>query len=281
MGLKLQHIWGEIKKMNTINDFFPFRNIRSATAGTIVYPPGGRFGPRIQQDIQLVLLHTGQMEISIDGVLFSVPPGHVAILKPGHLEHFVFAKEQETWHRWIAVNLSPLPDETYEHLQTLPFYLPISEDLNRLTDLLLSLRSSYSETSQIIQSLGHSALHLYESELYRMHREIAHPSVQRAKSLIQQHFHEDMSLNQIAKDVGLSPEHLVRLFRKHEVTTPMKYLWNYRVLRANEMLIHTGLPIGEIANRCGFKTSYHFARIIKQATGMTPSEIRSYHWKGE
>ncbi|MFD0697433.1 helix-turn-helix domain-containing protein [Paenibacillus sp. GCM10027628] len=267
--------------MDDRNEHFPFPRIQSTAAGSIVYPPGGRFGPRLQQDIQLVLLHTGQMEVSIDGELHKAQSGNVVILKPGHMEQFHFSKNKETWHRWIAVNLTPITDETYEHLQTLPFSLPISEDLNRLTDLILSLQSSYPRTSETMRSLGLSALHLYESEQSRIRQESIHPSVHRAKSLIQLNFHDDMSLEQLASDVGLSPEHLVRLFRKFEETTPMKYLWNCRVLRANEMLTQTGLSIGEIANRCGFKTSYHFARIIKQTTGRTPTEIRFQHWKGE
>lgn len=266
--------------MDNCNEHFPSRCIHSAVAGTIIYPPGGHFGPRLQQDVQLVLLHTGQMEVSVDGILHTVSPGHVAILKPGHMEHFVFAKGQETWHRWIAVNLPEVSEETDKHLNSLPFSLPISEDLNRLTDLMLSLRSSYPETSEVLRSLGQTALYLYEAEISRIHREAPHPSVERAKSLIHIHFQEDLSLEHLAWDVGLTPEHLVRLFRKFEATTPMKYLWHYRVLRANEMLIQTGLPIGEIAHRCGFKTSYHFARTIKQATGRTPSEIRTLHWKG-
>ena len=42
--------------------------VESANAGTVVYPPGGKFGPRIQQDLQLVMLHTGSLEIDIDGI---------------------------------------------------------------------------------------------------------------------------------------------------------------------------------------------------------------------
>lgn len=42
--------------------------IKAAHAGSIVYPSGGQYGPRFQNDLQLVLLHTGSMNIYIDGV---------------------------------------------------------------------------------------------------------------------------------------------------------------------------------------------------------------------
>ena len=45
----------------------------SAYAGSVVYGPGGTYGPRRQHDLQLVLVHTGAMEVTIDGVARLVP----------------------------------------------------------------------------------------------------------------------------------------------------------------------------------------------------------------
>ncbi|MCY9691859.1 helix-turn-helix domain-containing protein [Paenibacillus alginolyticus] len=257
---------------------FSFNHIDSATVGTIVYPPGGRYGPRIQQDIQLVLLHTGAMEVTIDGVPFRLEPGNVALLKPGHIEHFTFADEQESWHRWIAVQ--PLSVDEVKALEQVPFSLPISEHLNRITDLMLSIRSEHADTGPVMRSLGHTAIQLFLSELSKAQlQQDIHPSVLRAKAYIHQTFKENLSLPLIAAHAGVSDEHLVRLFRKYEQTTPIKYVWHYRVLRAVELLSQTGLSISEIAQRSGFQTSYHFARQVKQQTGKTPSEIRTSSWE--
>jgi transcriptional regulator GlxA family with amidase domain len=64
------------------------------------------------------------------------------------------------------------------------------------------------------------------------------------------------------------------------VMTPIKYMWHYRLNQGLELLRSTGLSIGEIAERVGFKTSYHFARMIKQETCKTASEIRRESWQG-
>jgi AraC-like DNA-binding protein len=45
-----------------------------------------------------------------------------------------------------------------------------------------------------------------------------------------------------------------------------------------DLLANTGLPVGAIADRCGFKTVYHFSRRVKQATGMSPTEVRRRRW---
>lgn len=52
----------------------PSVEVNKTFVGNIVYPPGGRYGPRLQADIQLVLLHTGSMEVRIDGITHAVPP---------------------------------------------------------------------------------------------------------------------------------------------------------------------------------------------------------------
>lgn len=259
----------------------PFESVRSAMAGSVVYPPGGRFGPRIQQDIQLVMLYSGEMNVRIDGRELHARPGHVVLLKPGHEEAFQFSRTEETWHRWIAVHVRPLPPETKEILYRLPEILPLTEEMNRLTDLMLKLQREIPWEDPTLLSLGMAAVHLYPREKERAlpDRE-KHPAVYAALSRIHEHYALDVTLDDLARSAGVSPEHLVRLFRVSEKTTPIQYLWRYRVERAVMLLTNTGLNVSEIALRCGFKTPHHLARLVKQSTGRTASEIRRLSWGG-
>lgn len=258
----------------------PFEAVRSASAGSVVYPPGGRFGPRIQQDLQLVMLYTGEMTVAIDGRELHVGPGHVALLKPGHEESFVFSKTEDTWHRWIAVHVPDLASRTMEEIRRLPEFLPLTEEMNRLVDLMLNLQPQSPPDAPLLLSLGLAALHLYPAVSSMAIQREKHPAVYAALAWIRGHFHEDVSLADIAAGSGVSPEHLVRLFKRFERTTPVSYLWRCRVERAVELLTNTGLSVTEIAHRCGFKTSHHLARLIKRGTGRTASEIRRLSWSG-
>lgn len=258
-----------------------FNGIMSAWAGTIIYPPGGRYGPRVQDDLQLVLLHSGEMLVEIDGITHQITPGSVVFLKPEHHEQFIFSSRGETWHRWISVHVNDLSQKEKACFEEMPLFQPISEELNRLTDMMLSLQHELPSDSDVLRSLGMSAILLYISGISRARaQEEVHPSVLLAKSLIHSAYHEELSLTLLAKHAGVSPEHLVRLFRTYEHTTPIKYLWQHRVLRALELLTHTGLSITEITFTCGFKSTYHFARMVKVQTGKTPRDARLYSWKG-
>lgn len=256
-------------------------NVISAVAGSVVYPPGGKFGPRIQKDIQLVMLYTGEMSVTIDGRELHVQPGHVVLLLPGHEEQFAFSKTEDTWHRWIAVHVPELEEKSREAFRRLPEYLPLTEDMNRLTDLLLRLQRDATPSDPVILQLGLAALHLYPVESQRsMDQMEKHPAIYSALSWIREHYAEEVTLKEMAAVAKVSPEHLVRLFKQYEQATPFQYLWSFRIQKAVELLTNTGLTVTEIALRCGFKTSHHFARQLKQSTGRTASEIRQLSWSG-
>jgi AraC-like DNA-binding protein len=259
----------------------PLLVVKFSKAGTVVYTPGSSFGPRIQQDLQLVLLHTGAMSVKIDGELLQLPTGHITLLKPGHQESFVFAKSNETWHRWIAVSVDDVPFSILRILNELPSYIPISDRMNRIVELMLLMEGSAISCEEAMNDLGHAALMLYIREAkHYCSIDIIHPSVLAVKAYIQQNYAQDISLLVLAKVANITPEHLIRVFQRDEGVTPIKYIWQYRLNQGLELLQSTGLSIGEIAGRIGFKTSYHFARLIKQQTGKTASEVRKESWQG-
>lgn len=260
---------------------FSFDRLTHAVAGSIVYPPGSRFGPRIQQDIQLVMLYTGEMTVTFSGRPLRVTPGHVVLLKPGVEETFFFSKSEDSWHRWIAVHFEELSETAVETLNELPECLPLSEEMNLLVDLMIHLNRQSAPTDADVRSLGLAALHLYPRDSEKsLHKREKHPAVYAALAAIRENYAGELSLAQLANAAGASPEHLVRLFKKHEHTSPIHYLWQYRVNRAVELLTHTGLTVSEIAARCGFKTSHHLARLVKETTGRTATDIRRTSWSG-
>jgi AraC-like DNA-binding protein len=251
--------------------------ISTACAGTVVYPPGGHFGPRKQINYQLVLLHTGKMELFINEKSYNVPSGHLCLLQPGTQEEFYFAKEQKSWHRWIDVHVVNLSNEMKNKLKLLPFYLPISDSINQLTDLMLSMQQAgHASNSGAMLSLGAAALELFIEETQNQGNGnlLCHPAVLEVKSIIQKKFSEDIRINDLADEVGISTDHLIRLFLKHEGVTPSHFLWKRRLMSGMDLLRNTGLTVSEIAYQSGFKTSQHFARTIKKHTNLTPTEVR-------
>jgi len=90
----------------------------------------------------------------------------------------------------------------------------------------------------------------------------------------------DLDLRALAAAAHVTPAHLVRRFRAELGTTPIAYLWQRRVAAGIDLLTQTGLPVGDVAGRTGFKSVYHFSRRVKAQAGVPPTAIRSARWRG-
>jgi AraC-like DNA-binding protein len=253
------------------------------SVGEVVYPPGGHLGPRFQRNLQLVILHTGHVTIWIDNEQWYAPAYSVIILFPGHEERFVFAENTKTWHSWIHIYSPHFPTEILERLTRLPRVLPLSSVMNDLTGMAFDLhRLTLAHTPEILKSLAVHMLWRFvaEGELQIGGEQIrrVHPAIERARHFIHTNLVTPLTLVQIAEAVAVTPAHLIRLFRSEMQTTPMAYVWEKRVAMGVELLERTGLPVGVIAERSGFQTSYHFSRRVRHITGLSPSDIRKRSW---
>jgi AraC family transcriptional regulator len=86
---------------------------------------------------------------------------------------------------------------------------------------------------------------------------------------------EDISLTDLANNLGMSQYHFSRLFKQSMGMTAHNYLVEQRVKRAQELLTQTELSIVDIANECGFANPSHFARCFRQQRGMSPTQFRA------
>ena len=244
----------------------------SVSAGEVTYPPGGTLGPRRQDDVQLVVLHSGSMTVWVDRAARGAGPGSVSLLLPGHDEHFAFDARRATRHSWMQARVPALPDDVHARLAGLPFSLPLSPAMADLERLLLGRA-----IEPLVLALGASMLWRYVAEAEAAVAPTSAP-VESALSFIRDNLARPLSLRHVARAAGVAPAHLSRLFRVHVGTTPMAYVWGRRVDAGVELLASTGLPVATIADRCGFQTSFPFARRVRRATGATPTEIRRRAW---
>ena len=93
--------------------------------------------------------------------------------------------------------------------------------------------------------------------------------------LIKSRYREDLGLNDMADAIGVSPNHLCRLFNQVFQTTPLKYLTHFRLNMAKYYLCSPkNLKVKQIADAVGFNDSSYFCAVFKKAEGMTPDEFR-------
>ncbi|MBR3837364.1 MAG: helix-turn-helix transcriptional regulator [Clostridia bacterium] len=81
----------------------------------------------------------------------------------------------------------------------------------------------------------------------------------------------------MANRVGLCESALRKRFAASLHTTPKQYVLELRLNKAKELLGNTTLYVGEVAEACGFSGVYHFCRIFKEKTGVTPTDYANAH----
>lgn len=253
--------------------------------GDILYRKGGSFGPRTQHDYQLVVIHSGSLTLNLDGETIDVPENHGILLSPGHREHFFFAADSETRHSWVAIDPSSVAANLRKGFGLSRGPMPF---LGRMASLLDFARKEFvvgSEENVVDNGFyyglalailcdfsatvtnGGNVVQANQTVLWKMDRFLA------------ESFSRPLVLNDIARAIGVSRQHLLKLCRGAGRPTPIKQLYAKRLEAATDLLLHTGFSIAEIADQCGFVNQFHFSRKFKEILGCSPSTWRGRLWK--
>ena len=102
-------------------------------------------------------------------------------------------------------------------------------------------------------------------------------TVSRTKKLleyIEGHYAEEVTLEAMAKSASISKSEALRCFRSALQTTPYRYLMDYRLQIAANLLKETKLPISEIAVMTGFNQQSYFGKCFREKMGCSPSDYR-------
>lgn len=91
---------------------------------------------------------------------------------------------------------------------------------------------------------------------------------------IRKHLNEAIELEKLAEISCLSKDHFIRLFKKELGTTPLQYINQKKIEKAQFLLITEELAVKEIAFQLAFDDYSYFNRLFKKTTGVTPQEYR-------
>ncbi|PAE36758.1 response regulator transcription factor [Bacillus sp. 7884-1] len=98
--------------------------------------------------------------------------------------------------------------------------------------------------------------------------------IRKAIAYIDQHLKDELTLKDVAAHVHLNPSYFSVLFKDQANLNFSEYVTRRRIQRGKELVILTNLPINEIAEEVGYKTSKYFIKIFKEHEGITPSAYR-------
>lgn len=103
--------------------------------------------------------------------------------------------------------------------------------------------------------------------------------IQTALNFINEHYADDISLNDVATHSFMHPGYLSQLIKRYTNESYIDYLTKIRIEKAKELLVSTDEKIAVIGSKVGYNYSQYFHKIFKSVTGFTPHEYRKNNRK--
>lgn len=151
----------------------------------------------------------------------------------------------------------------------------------RLPELFDALVRESGLEDACAQFCAESLVHLLLAGLYRRYPEafpaercIYPKGIIEAQRFLDEHFQENLSMDEVARMFFLSPGYFRHLFVRLIGFSPKQYVMRNRLARARELLENTTMSVSQIAEQVGFSDASNFIRSFKAHYGATPSSIR-------
>jgi two-component system, response regulator YesN len=108
---------------------------------------------------------------------------------------------------------------------------------------------------------------------YDENNKIKSAAVRNVLNVVKKHFKENITLEEIADKIHLTPEYLSSLFYKEVGINYSTYIKEFRINKAKELLTKTDLKVYEIAENVGYPDPKYFCRVFKEVTGFSTGEF--------
>ncbi len=208
-------------------------------------------------------------DLRLNGELFKITPGSVSLTPPTTLIEYFF--QGPSTHKFIHFHFPGSPPVT--HTSRYMFTPPsLSEDFTNCFDKALHFHSSNELKAEVrLWDL----LFQIATPLPSKETSSRHPKLEAALKEIDHQLSSPITIPKIARKVGLSHNHLIRLFQKEIGRTIVSYIRERRVDRAIYLLRNTTLSIKAVAAASGIPDAQRFNKVIRIATRHSPTSIRA------
>ncbi len=241
------------------------------------------YRPHLHRFFEIEFITGGSGYEEIDGKMYEIEKGDVAIMVPNEVHSYVCKNGQSLEITSIKVSPHFLKEEAAIVTSSL-LVKKLSASDYALIELLCSKVSSYSEDSAqalsyhiireciglvFLMCLAHkneSAIQLMddsESDRYR-----------RALLYIHKNFRRNLTVAEVAAEVYLAPNYFSSYFKKNMGMSCSRYINKLRLELAYEYIMATDMPLKEIFYRCGFRSFAYFSNVFKDYYGYAPGYYR-------
>ncbi len=259
----------------------PLRILSAGTYQLYTWPKLPTLRPRGRVDWQIIYIAAGKGHFILDGKEVVVPAGNMILYQPKQVQNYFYYGKDKTrvWFvhftghdvRYILKHYEIPLDSYILHTGISREYEQI---FRRMRDELIQCDWGYEEM----------LTHLFRELLMTMHRRMTQKAprvsgfiqdeIDRARAYFEDHYKEEISIEQYAASRSMSTSWFRRSFRNAVGVSPVKYLLEIRIRNAQVLLETTDYSISDIAALVGYNNPLYFSRLFRYARGLSPARYR-------
>ncbi len=230
----------------------------------------------------IFLMHEGCGEHIIDFENYKIVANRLFYVRPGQM-HFFDASDDVRYSSFMFSEdfllESHLSDtSSWNSIATIK---DLNDEENILIEKWLDMINSEISRNEKMNS------HILQLEVYTLMQELVRLSegekssdaipatVLKYRKLVNEHFAQWQQVQDYATELGVTPNYLNILVKKHLGTSALQLIHSRILLEVKRLLFSTDLDVSEIAYRVGFNEMSYFTRFFKRLTGMTPSVFKT------
>lgn len=244
------------------------------------------FAPHTHEGYVIGVIEQGAEQFAYRRSRHIAPAGSIVFINPGEMHTGSSAAEAGWTYRTLYPSIELVQravSDLVGRQHDIPFFAePVVHDpemmaeISRVHRTLEEQTSALERESRLLWTLGRLLVRYADDHPRPRPLTKEHLSVQRVRSYLDEHYAENISLEQLAAIAYLSPFHLLRTFRNHVGLPPHTYQLQVRIMHARQML-RMGLACIDTAFAVGFADQSHFTKHFKRIVGVPPGLYGGMH----
>jgi AraC-like DNA-binding protein len=242
----------------------------------VIEPGTKHFGTVTSPFPGIIFPLRGQSRMFFDGVPYEMEPGKIFHGGPNmSLDKEVLG--QSKWdfmvlHYQVYGNTQGAFPYALSHYELSPGYN------SRINDMLYQMYHIYTTTGNLSGLRAKSLFFTILDEILTcascgLHDD-SRELTEKAAEYMENHYMEPLTIPELARQYGLNSRQFAYLFQKHKKMSPNKFLIEYRMQRARELLLTAACSVADISARVGYSDPYYFSKLFKRQTGLSPRFFR-------
>lgn len=235
--------------------------------------------PHLHEAIEIIYVTRGTVELGVGEELYHMDKGDFAIIFPNVIHHYQVFRTGENKAIYLYLDSSLIPSY-FEELQRYSPKYPIIRKDKLHTDIVNAIKYLTNENkcnNMLIKAYAQMIIAHVFSEMEMIEKDLigGDDIIYKAVEYVAKNFREEISLDKMAYDLGVSKYVLSRMFAKTFHCNFNQYINNVRINYASTILENTKESITTICLDCGFESQRTFNRAFKERYKMTPREYRN------